>query len=226
MHGIPFLIKLRLWYNCPKTAKGMADIPQDRFCVSIYDDEEIQAIIFSAEEPCWEGGMHMQKSISWTQADCILAGAGQMPFLIELKEMRENSLHLMIQGAAVEEKTNTDDACGNPVLEQILSQCKPIVPDCSQEFHIVFEDYIIYQVRNESYASFDALAQGSGVYLREFTKSHLLDYLPTATDAIQLEDDTFYPAPWKHYGIYTQNHIVDIIAQEEPTILYWDKKTQ
>ena len=162
----------------------------------------------------------MQKSIYFAQADHILAKACQMPFLAELKERMDNALHIAILSAAVDEDTDICDSCGNPDVDQILARCKPIVPDTSQRFDIIFEDYIIYQVRNESFSSFDEAEERTGRYLVQFQKSHFLDYLSVATDACQLEDGSFYPAPWKHYGIYTQNHVVDIIAQEEPKVLY------
>lgn len=162
----------------------------------------------------------MKRPISFTQADRILAGTRQLPFLTALKEGTENELHLVILGAATEEGAEPGGSCGNPVLDRILADCKPVVPDPSREFEIIFEDYIIYQVRNESYGSFDELAEGTGTYLIRFKKSSFLDYLSVATDACRLEDGSFYPAPWKHYGICTQNHIVDVIAQEEPKVFY------
>lgn len=162
----------------------------------------------------------MQKSIYFTQADHILSQAGQMPFLAELKEGAENELHITILSAVVDENPHTGNSCGNPIMDQILTQCRPIVPDTSQKFDIVFENYIIYQIRNESYCSFDESEKRIGTYLIQFEKSRFLDYLSTVTDAQQLQDGSFYPAPWKHYGIYTQNHIVDVIAQEEPKIFY------
>lgn len=162
----------------------------------------------------------MQKSICFTQADHILAKARQMPFLAELKERSDNELHIAILGAFVDENADTCDSYGNPAVDQILAQCKPIVPDDSQRFDIIFEHYIIYQVRNESYSSYDEAEERTGNYLVQFQKSRFLDYLSVATDACQLEDGSFYPAPWKHYEICTQNHIVDVIAQAEPKVFY------
>lgn len=60
----------------------------------------------------------------------------------------------------------------------------------------------------------------TGTYLMRFEASGFLDYLASATDACRLDDGSFYPAPWKHYGIYTQNHIVDVIAHVEPKVFY------
>ena len=162
----------------------------------------------------------MQTALTFAQADDILAKTHQAPFLKELKEELENELHLVILSAAMGENTGADDSCGNSPLEEILSQCKPIIPDCSEKFAIIFENYIIYQVRNESYTSYDDSEKRRGVYLLKFNKSSFLDYLSSATDACRLDNGSFYPGPWKHYGIYTQNHIVDVIALEEPKVLY------
>lgn len=162
----------------------------------------------------------MQIPLTFAQADEILAKASQAPFLKELKEEMENELHLVVLSAALGKATERDSSCGNSALEEVLSQCRPIIPDCSEKFVIVFEDYIVYQVRNESYTSYDDSEEKRGVYLLEFNKSGFLDYLSSATDACRLQDDSFYPGPWKHYGVYTQNHIVDVITQEEPKVLY------
>ena len=160
----------------------------------------------------------MKKSISFAQAGDLLSKSASMPFLTELKEETENELHIVISGAAVGE----DARDGDPVLDQILADCKPIIPDPSRSFRMIFEDYIIYQVRNESYAAYDAAAEGTGTYLMQFEKSGFLDYFLRATNACRMEDGSFYPAPWKHYAIFTQNHVIDVIAQAEPRVLCWD----
>ena len=163
----------------------------------------------------------MPKPISFTQADGLLAAADQMPFLEELKEGPDNALRVVILGAIVEDAAAAGDPCGNPVLDQILAQCSPILPDASRKVEILFGDYILYQVRNESYCSYDEREERTGKYLVQYQKSHLLDYLLIATDACRLEDGSCYPGAWKHYGICTQNHIVDVIAQAEPDVLFW-----
>lgn len=87
----------------------------------------------------------MCTQISFTQADRILAKSRQMPFLEELKEEMDNELHLVILGAAIGENAAYDDSGENPILAEILAQCKPIFPDSRQRFDIIFEDYIIYR---------------------------------------------------------------------------------
>ncbi len=162
----------------------------------------------------------MEKLVSFTQADHILAKSCQTPFLVEMKEGPENGLYLSVLGSVIEEKDASCGVCENPDVNRILSQCRPIVPDISKIFEIVFEDYIIYQVRNESYVSYDDTEKRLGNYLVQFENSHFLDYVFTAIDACRLKNGSFYPAPWKHYGICTQNHIVDVIAYGEPKVFY------
>ena len=112
----------------------------------------------------------MRTPLSFTQADHILAKSRQMPFLEELKEEMDNELHLVILGAAIGEETACNDSAENPILAEILEQCKPIVPDSHQRFDIVFENYIIYQVRNESYCAFSEIEKRIGTYLLEYEK--------------------------------------------------------
>ena len=47
-----------------------------------------------------------------------------------------------------------------------------------------------------------------------FETSKLLEYLPLAVDAGLLE----HTSPWKHYAIFTQDQIIDVIASKEPVI--------
>ena len=82
------------------------------------------------------------------------------------------------------------------------------------QWELVFEDYILYQVRNESFCSFHAEEIRTGKYLAVYERSRLLEYLPAAVDAGLLE----HTQPWKHYGIFTQNQIIDVIAQADPVI--------
>lgn len=162
----------------------------------------------------------MPKPLTFVQADIMLAKSHHLPFLDELKEIMDNELHLVVLGAAIRDKTASDISCESPALAKILVGCKRIVPDRSQKFDIVFENYIMYQVRNESYSSIDPSSESAGTYLRIFDKSPFLNYLSFATDVCQLKDGSFYPGPWKQYGIFTQNHIVDVISTEEPKVFY------
>lgn len=54
----------------------------------------------------------------------------------------------------------------------------------------------------------------TGKYLTVFETSRLLEYLPLAVDAGLLE----HTSPWKHYAVFTQDQIIDVIASKEPVI--------
>lgn len=95
---------------------------------------------------------------------------------------------------------------------------RPLCPDENAKIELIFENYLLYQVRNESYCVFDADEVHSGTYLCTFERSKLLDYLPRAIDVHLIPDGTDAPASWKHYGIYTQNQIIDIVAPSESTV--------
>ena len=95
---------------------------------------------------------------------------------------------------------------------------RPLCPDENAKIELIFENYLLYQVRNESYCVFDADEVRGGTYLCTFERSKLLDYLPRAIDVHLIPDGTDAPASRKHYGIYTQNQIIDIVAPSEPTV--------
>ena len=85
-------------------------------------------------------------------------------------------------------------------------------------YKIVFEQYLMYLVRNESYTSWDNYEERSGNYFILFSKSRLLDILDTMI--IHTEDHSF-PGIGIHYGVYTCDHIIDIISAHEPEITEW-----
>lgn len=89
------------------------------------------------------------------------------------------------------------EVCENTALEQILSRCRPIEANPEQSFEIIFENYIMYQVHNESFCSYDSEEIRSGKFIIVFEKSKLLDYLMVSTDACQFDDGTFYPGEWE-----------------------------
>lgn len=161
----------------------------------------------------------MQEYVSFSDASLILGQAKHAPFLVELKEEYDNELHITICCSEVGQGNAAYDSSGNADFDAILARCKPILPVPEQNYKILFENYIIYQVRNESFCSFDTEEIRIGKYLIVFEASKLLDYLSVSTDAYQFDDGTFYPGRWKHYGVYTQNHVIDIVSQVEPIVL-------
>ena len=138
------------------------------------------------------------------------------PFLISLSEEPDNALKLVISLSYAGEKGS--DVSELPALSEILKECRPIYPDKNQTYEILFEQYILYLNRNESYTSWDNSEIYKGKYFILFEKSQLLTILPVLTDCQILSDGTYYPGKYQHYGIYCQNHIIDVISCHEPLI--------
>ena len=108
------------------------------------------------------------------------------------------------------------DGLTAPVAD-VVSKCSPILPG-NKMIDIRFDNYIMYQVRNESYASPDRTEARYGKYLCVYAESKLLAYLETVTDVQRGENGSTYPGLWRHYGIRTQNQIIDVVSHFEPMV--------
>lgn len=161
-------------------------------------------------------------SISFSELVHILDQNKHSPFLCEIKEAVDNELHILICNSEVNNDRKAVNSSGNQVLNGILENCNLIEPTLDRKYEIVFENYIIYQVRNESYCSIDSSEICTGKYLRIFEKSKLLDYLFVSTDVMQFENGEFYPYQWRHFGIYTLNHIIDVVSHIEPNVYQYN----
>lgn len=146
------------------------------------------------------------------------------PFLITLSDGSQEELRLVIAAAGVGELggnvpdfSDTDEAT-RKILQEILAKTRPIEIDVRRQYEICFQGYILYQIRNESFCSFDPEEIRHGRYLIKFEKSKLLSYLSSVTDVGRFDDGSFYPGKWTHYGISTQNHVIDVISHIPPVI--------
>lgn len=140
------------------------------------------------------------------------------PFLIRLEEGEDNCVKFVIATSWLGEKGTGIDDVDIEGIKSLIDKSYPIYPNYEDIYQITFEGYILYQTRNESFCSWDDYEVSEGKNFIVFSKSRMLDYLSQITDCQQLEDGTFYPGEWKHYGIYCQNHIIDIISSYEPII--------
>lgn len=146
------------------------------------------------------------------------------PFLASLSDGLEEQLHLMLTpskvGAFGEGKPSRDEE-PNETLRRILATARPMEADEDTICEIIFEDYLLYQIRNESYTSGDPDEVRCGRWLSVCERSKLLSDIGRYTDAQQLADGSCYPDQWKHYQIITQRHIVDVVAICEPIVRVW-----
>ena len=141
------------------------------------------------------------------------------PFLIKSEEGEDNSVRFTVALSICEDTKNTKvDNIEQNFLKDLLKNKFLILKDDKEVYEIVFERYILYQVRNESFCSKDDYDIQQGKFFIVFDKSRLLDMLHTITDCQIAVNGDSYPGNWKHYGIYCQNHIIDIISHNEPVI--------
>ena len=165
----------------------------------------------------------MENTLSFETLDLILGD--HAPFLMSLSDGIQEELHIIIAAAKVGEigsgipDFEGVDKATQQALHEVLANTRPIEVNKHYLFEICFHDYIIYQIRNESFWSGDPHEVRYGKYLITFEQSKLLSHLEEITDAQQLDDGSFYPGKWAHYGVYTQNHVIDIISHCPPDVL-------
>ena len=147
------------------------------------------------------------------------------PFLCSLHEEGGNVLTIEIEIATSGEKDESDLAGVDEPVRAVVKKYHPITHS-GRRIRICFENYILYQVRNESFAVPCRDEVYTGRYLREYEHSLLLKYLGTVTNACQGEDGSFWPGLWKHYGICTQDQIIDVVSHEEPMVTIGSQYTK
>lgn len=144
---------------------------------------------------------------------------GHAPFLLSLNDGEDNELTLRIAPSFVgEQREISESEEPNATLRRLLTESRPLLVNEESVYEIVFDRYIIYQVGNESYCSGSPNDKHTGNFLRIYESSALLNRLGEFTDAQVLEDGSRYPGKWTHYGIVTQNHIIDAVSLGEPRV--------
>ena len=131
-------------------------------------------------------------------------------FLRSFGEPRDNSLQLLVEEA---DASRTEETLTIGSVE--LKGTRPILSDeTSRTFELMWEHYVAYAVRNESFTveDKDELAD-SGRLLRIYRKSYFLNYVERATIA-----RPEYPGPLTHVCVVCLNHIIDVVAVDLPVI--------
>ena len=134
-------------------------------------------------------------------------------FLVKLEEWEENRLRIVISLSTCGDVGENIPNNEKNVIKRILKKARPIYPNNEKTYEIYFDNYVMYQVRNESFVAFDKDEIRCGKRLIVFEKSKLLDYVKKVIWA-----DENYFGGHTHYGIYTENQIIDVISQIEPKV--------
>jgi hypothetical protein len=142
-------------------------------------------------------------------------------YLRQLSEPRDNSLRLV-----VEEAVTNYSGIVRPSLPELAELVKDAYPIESIEgcktFELYWKRYASYLVTEELVGS---NATGgyedevfSGKILREYSKSHFLDFLARNTGG-HLE-------PIQHYKLICLNHLIDVAAYAPPAIQVTEESAQ
>lgn len=141
------------------------------------------------------------------------------PFLLSLSDDQNLTLRVVIafpKDGEVGTDLESFPESLRAKVKDLLDKSVPVCADMNQVYEIVFEHYILYQMRNESYTSWDEYEVRKGRYLIVFDRSRLLDYYEDVI--FDFDSEETRKTQRKHYGIYTENHILDIISNELPKI--------
>jgi hypothetical protein len=128
-------------------------------------------------------------------------------YLDKIVEEEELDLHIYIDEAVSDLE----------IIETVegISGCSPIVTNTScARYDFIFENYVCYSVRNESFTSKDDEEEFEGNLFRIYSKSKFLDYVRSSCIGL----DVLAPK-MKHYEIVCLNHIIDIATENEPIVI-------
>jgi hypothetical protein len=130
-------------------------------------------------------------------------------FLRQICELDHNGLRLVL-----EEGIASTSAVSIKAGNAEIRDCYPVEStNASRIFEIVWKHYVAYSVRNESFARGDEFDLSVGKRFRIYSKSRFLDFIGYATFV-----SDGYPGPVQHIGIGCEDHIIDVVSTEEPTI--------
>ena len=144
-----------------------------------------------------------------------------MPYILNINDNVDNVLKIIVSLPYSGEKGSEASNTGNKNLDEILKKAYPVLIDYNEIYEITFESYIMYQTRNESFAYPDENSKISGEYFTIIKNSSYLKMVKNITFYNDIFDDKYM-----HYGIFSWNHVIDIISAEEPKIAKLENHTE
>ena len=144
-----------------------------------------------------------------------------MPYILNINDNIDNVLKIIVSLPYSGEKGSEASNTGNKDLDEILKEAYPVLIDYNEIYEITFESYIMYQTRNESFAYPDENSKVLGEYFTIIKNSSYLKMVKNITFYNDIFDDKYM-----HYGIFSWNHVIDIISAEEPKIVKLENYTE
>ena len=144
-----------------------------------------------------------------------------MPYILNINDNVDNVLKIIVSLPYSGEKGSEASNTGNKYLDKILKKAYPVLIDYNEIYEITFESYIMYQTRNESFAYPDENSKVLGEYFTIIKNSSYLKMVKNITFYNDIFDNKYM-----HYGIFSWNHVIDIISAEEPKIAKLENHTE
>ena len=144
-----------------------------------------------------------------------------MPYILNINDNIDNVLKIIVSLPYSGEKGSEASNTGNKDLDEILKKAYPVLIDYNEIYEMTFESYIMYQTRNESFAYLDENSKVLGEYFTIIKNSSYLKMVKSITFYNDIFDDKYM-----HYGIFSWNHVIDIISAEEPKIVKLENYTE
>ena len=144
-----------------------------------------------------------------------------MPYILNINDNVDNVLKIIVSLPYSGEKGSEASNTGNKDLDEILKKAYPVLIDYNEIYEITFESYIMYQTRNESFTYPDEKSKVLGEYFTIIKNSSYLKMVKSITFYNDIFDDKYM-----HYGIFSWNHVIDIISAEEPKIVKLENYTE
>ena len=150
--------------------------------------------------------MSIGKHPIWHEID-----TAQYLFLMRIFEPRDNAVTVLLEEAVANKSKRGPTMIAGINFE---GESWPIEPTLdTRVFLLEWTNYVSYCVTEEmhgSTGSFTSEEEYTGRLLRIYSKSHFLDFVARSTGA--------HFNAYRHYGIACQNHLLDIVSRNEPTL--------
>jgi len=103
-----------------------------------------------------------------------------------------NILKIIVTLPLLGEKGSEVSNIGNKELDEILKESYPVLINYNEIYEIVFENYIMYQIRNESFANPDENSKILGKYFMIIKNSSYLKMVKNITFYNDIFDNKYF----------------------------------
>lgn len=156
--------------------------------------------------------------------DNIELGKQIAPFMMGMTDNLDHELRIIVGASVVGEpvgkvvleewpKSMQKNILRSEKLQEMISSMSGVWGSTDDMWEISVDGYVLLMERNESYTTWDDYQIVRGQWLMVFERSKLLDDLSHYTFA-----DDSYPGKLTHYGVYCEDHLIDIVTDAMPIV--------